>query len=116
MNKKLENPDNDQIKSLYDYELNCEHLFVTLGSKGAVYHDGQIFCRQNSFPSVIVDTIGAGDAFFGFSCLVSALNSKLPVENSIFIPALAASLTTTWLCNEHRVTKEKLLAYATEFL
>lgn len=116
MNKKFNQPSDKDIEELYKYELNTETLFVTLGKKGSVYYDGSNCLWQQSYPSDVVDTIGAGDAFFGFACLISALKNKLPVEKSIPIPALAASLTTTWLCNEQSVTKEKLKNYATKFI
>ena len=37
-------------------------------------------------------------------------------ENKLMIPSLAASLSTTWLCNEESVTREKLLDYANQHL
>lgn len=102
------------MKELYSYELHTSELFVTTGKQGSVYTNGEKIYRQPSYKTEIVDTIGAGDAFFGFSALCSALN--LPVEQKLIIPSLAASLTTTWLCNEHNVTPEKITAHANKYL
>ena len=97
---------------LYDYELDTEDLFVTLGKKGSVFTNKKTIERHPSFPTQIVDTIGAGDAFFGFAALCSALN----LENKLYLPSLAASLSTTWLCNEHAVNPENLSKHANRYL
>jgi bifunctional ADP-heptose synthase (sugar kinase/adenylyltransferase) len=102
------------MKELYDYELNTEQLFVTVGKQGSVFTDGNTIYRQESYKTQIVDTIGAGDAFFGFSALCSTLD--LPVEQRLIIPSLAASLTTTWLCNEQNVSTENLKKHADKYL
>ena len=66
-----------------------------------------------SFESEIVDTIGAGDTFYAFV----ALSSKISENNIILdVPSLAASLSTTWLCNEKSITKKSLREYATRFV
>jgi sugar/nucleoside kinase (ribokinase family) len=102
------------MKELYDYELNTEQLFVTVGKQGSVFTDGNTIYRQERYKTQIVDTIGAGDAFFGFSALCSTLD--LPVEQRLIIPSLAASLTTTWLCNEQNVSTENLKKHADKYL
>jgi len=79
-----------------------------------VYTDGDKIHRQGSFKTQIVDTIGAGDAFFGFSALCSALD--MPVKEKLLIPSLAASLTTTWLCNEQNVNQKNLTEHADKHL
>lgn len=114
MNRKIKDPLDKQILELYNYETNTDSLFVTVGAAGSVFSDGTTVYRHNSYPSEIVDTIGAGDAFFSFSSLLS--KSKLNKEDYLIVPSLAASLTTTWLCNEKSVTKNNLLKYATQFV
>lgn len=105
--------DNDkQVHELFNYELNSEGVYITLGGKGSVFTDGQNVVRHPAYPSKIVDTIGAGDTYFSFACLLSAIS---PQVNDLTIPSLAASLSTTWLCNEKSVTPENLLAYAANF-
>ena len=104
----------EKALNIYNYEMNCADLFVTLGAKGALLTEGSNVFRQPVFKSNIVDTIGAGDTFFAFASLMSAID--ISHENKLMIPSLAASLSTTWLCNEESVTREKLLSYADQQL
>lgn len=113
MNKKANFSEQKEVAELFQYELNAENLFITLGNSGSLFYDGNKLARHPSFKSDIVDTIGAGDTFFAFVCLTS----YLPNEKDILtIPSLAASLSTTWLCNEKSVTKSSLIAYANKFI
>ncbi len=114
LNKKINFSNDKEILDLFNYELNTEHLFLTLGSKGSMYTDGKTIQRHSSFKSDIVDTIGAGDTYYAFTCVASQIYGN--TEDLLKIPSLAASLSTTWLCNEQSVTKEKLKHYATRFL
>lgn len=112
MNKNISDTEQD-IFEVYNYEMNTEDLFITLGGKGSVYCDGKKTLQHPAYPSKIVDTIGAGDTYFAFACLISALQKD---NKELSIPSLAASLSTTWLCNEKSVTKESLLDYASKFV
>ncbi|MGD1847272.1 MAG: PfkB family carbohydrate kinase [Salibacteraceae bacterium] len=114
MNQKIRFSTHEELLALYNYELDTENLFVTLGGKGSVHTDGKTIHPQPAFKSKIVDTIGAGDTFYGFACLAAHLG--LPNERLLTLPSLAASLSTTWLCNEKSVTPNGLLDYATHFL
>ena len=114
MNMKVKFQSDEQLKALYNYEIASENLFLTLGSEGAIYTDGKNIVRQESFESEIIDTIGAGDTFFAFACLASQLNVENK-QNIMLVPALAASLSTTWLCNEKSVTKNSLIKHANRF-
>jgi bifunctional ADP-heptose synthase (sugar kinase/adenylyltransferase) len=114
INHRIGTCSDEIMKELYNYELFTEELYVTTGKEGSVYTDGKEIHRQGSFKTQIVDTIGAGDAFFGFSALSSALN--LPVSQKLVIPSLAASLTTTWLCNEKNVSLQNLTEHANKHL
>jgi hypothetical protein len=108
MNKTIGGGDAD-IHDLFRYEINSDQMFVTLGREGSLWTNGNSIVRQRSFPSKIVDTIGAGDTYFSFCCLLAHLQ---PGVTDMDVPALAASLSTTWLCNERSVTREMLLNYA----
>jgi len=114
INHRISSCTDDIMKELYNYELSTEHLFVTTGKEGSVYTDGKNISRQSSFKTQIVDTIGAGDAFFGFSALCTAMN--VPDDQKLIIPSLAASLTTTWLCNEKNVNPQNLTEHANKHL
>lgn len=114
INHRIKSCTDEIMMELYNYELNTDELFVTTGKEGSVFTDGKQIQRHSSYKTVIVDTIGAGDAFFGFAALCSALN--LPFPDKLRIPSLAASLTTTWLCNENNVNPENLKRHANQYL
>ncbi len=114
MNRRLKNCSDNEVQSLYNYELNTESLFITTGKDGSVFTNGKIIKRHLSFPSKIVDTIGAGDTFFAFSTLASHFG--ISPNEVLLVPSLAASLSTTWLCNEKSVIPKTLLEYAGKFV
>jgi bifunctional ADP-heptose synthase (sugar kinase/adenylyltransferase) len=113
MNKHYSNADELMLNEIYHYELNTDFLFVTTGSKGSFFYDGKNVHQQSVYKSNIVDTIGAGDTFFSFASLVSKLENK---QDYLFIPALAASLSTTWLCNEKSVNQINLKEHAAKYI
>ncbi len=114
VNKRISNPQEKDIQNIFDYELNAQHLFVTTGKQGSTYTNGKEFNTRLSFKTEIVDTIGAGDTFFAFASLCASQDNK--IHDKLLIPSLAASLSTTWLCNERSVTKELLLKHAAKFI
>lgn len=113
VNKRIENPTSEHILDIFNYELNCERLFVTTGRLGSTYTNGSKVETFPSFKTQVVDTIGAGDTFFAFACIMSHLQKD---DNALYLPSLAASLSTTWLCNEKSVTKQLLLDHAAKYL
>lgn len=113
VNKRISNPSENDILEIYNYELNTSDLFVTSGREGAFYTNGQTIKMQPTFKSDVVDTIGAGDTFFAFACVTSHLNYG---QDILLVPSIAASLSTTWLCNEKSVNKKSLLEHATRFV
>lgn len=114
MNRKFKQCTDDDAKSIFNYEINSENLFITVGREGSIFTNGKTICRHRSFPSKIVDTIGAGDTFFAFSALCSHIETS--PDEILIIPSLAASLSTTWLCNEKSVTPKNLSDYAAQFV
>lgn len=113
INRKIGSPSQEDILSIYNYELNCERLFVTTGKSGSSSTNGKVVETHPSFKTEIVDTIGAGDTFFAFASVMAHLGSP---ENNLYLPSLAASLSTTWLCNEKSVTKQLLKEHAAKYL
>ena len=66
-------------------------MVVTMGSKGSVYYDGERSGICPIFPTSVVDTSGAGDAFF--SGTVMGLTRQLPLEEAVRYGAKLASMT-----------------------
>ncbi len=113
MNKHYFEADDKMMLEIYNYELNSDFLFVTTGKKGSFYTDGKKVLNQPVFKTKIVDTIGAGDTFFAFSSLIAHIENK---EEFLFLPGLAASLSTTWLCNENSINKTNLIQHANQYI
>lgn len=80
-------------ESLFIKGKSARFMVVTLGKRGSVFYDStvQLTGYQPSIPSIVVDTSGAGDAFF--SGTVMALIQKLPLKEAVIYGTQAASLT-----------------------
>ncbi len=115
LNEKTDFSEKEAMSRLFNYEIDANKLFLTLGARGAVYFDGDSYVHQPVFKGQVVDTIGAGDTFYAFAAL-SAKVKFADINQIMLVPSLAASLSCTWLCNEDEVTREKLLAHANQFV
>ncbi len=87
---KLLFPDEDLSTCL---KKHANHLIVTLGSKGAIFNDGQKEQQIPGFSTKIVDTTGAGDTFNG--ALAVAIVQGLPLAEAVKFANLAASISVT---------------------
>ena len=85
-----------EIKSLAEklLELGPRQVYLTLGSRGAFFTNraGQAH-YQPRLPVAVVDTVGAGDAFYGALCV--SLAKGLPPKESLFCACVNGALTTT---------------------
>ena len=73
--------------------LPCPAVVVTLGARGCVAREGDIFHAQTSFHVPVVDTTGAGDTFCG--ALVAALASQHTMAHALRQASAAAALACT---------------------
>ena len=69
-------------------------MVVTLGARGAVYCEGACVGMCPAAPAEVVDTTGAGDAFF--SGTVMGLVRGLPLSEAVGYGAKLASATVSW--------------------
>lgn len=90
--------------------LNTDCFIVTLGKKGSIgiNRSGRI-SRSPIFSSKVVDTVGAGDAFFAFTAPCFALG--LPLELISFIGNTVGALAVQIVCNKKPVEKQELLEF-----
>lgn len=86
----------------------CNKFVVTRGSKGAVGWDGKDFYSQLAFTDRVVDTMGAGDAFFA---VTAVLASKGSMEDLLLIGNAAGALKTQIVGHRYPITKEMLVGY-----
>lgn len=68
---------------------NCS-VIITLGKQGALIFDGKSYTHIPSFPAVVVDTTGAGDAFNG--ALAAYLSKGKSLTESAYYASAYASL------------------------
>ncbi|HHZ02595.1 MAG TPA: ribokinase [Tissierellia bacterium] len=85
-------PSSDASEVLKKYP---NKLIVTLGSKGAMYYDGNQIKTVPTYDVEVVDTTGAGDTFCGG--LAAALVRGDSLEDAIKFANKAASMTVTKL-------------------
>ena len=86
----------------------CNRFVVTHGAEGAVGYDNGSFYRCPAFTDRIVDTMGAGDAFFA---ITAPMAKKGRMEDLLKIGNAAGALKTQIVGHRESVTKEKLIEF-----
>jgi bifunctional ADP-heptose synthase (sugar kinase/adenylyltransferase) len=87
--------------------LGFERIVVTLGSRGSIGYDGS-FYRAPSRSSKIVDTMGAGDAFFSVTAPLAAAGADM--QTLLEAGNAAGALKCAVVGHRAPVTKAALLA------
>lgn len=90
--------------------INSEYLIVTRGKKGSigVYKNKEIN-RTPIFSTKVIDTVGAGDAFFAFTAPCVAIN--LPIDLVSFIGNAVGALAVQIICNKKPVEKHEFFEF-----
>lgn len=88
----------------------CQKFVVTHGTYGAVGYDGN-FHRLPAFTDRIVDTLGAGDAFFAITAPMAKYGS---MEDLLLIGNAAGALKCGIVGHRQSVTKDALIAFLKE--
>ncbi len=86
----------------------CDKFVVTLGIEGAIGYEGGNFFRAKAFTDRVVDTMGAGDAFFAVTAPMAKTGN---MEDLLMIGNAAGAIKTQIVGHRESVTKEKLIAY-----
>ena len=85
-------------------------MIVTLGKKGSIginrHHQ---LIRTPIFSSKVVDTVGAGDAFFAFTA--PCFGREMPLDVISFIGNAVGALAVQIVCNKRPVEKHELLEF-----
>lgn len=91
--------------------VNTDYLIVTLGKKGSigVNKDQHIVVSTPIFSSKVIDTIGAGDAFFSFTA--PCLAREFPLDLVSFIGNAVGALAVQIVGNKRSVEKHELLEF-----
>ena len=85
-------------------------MIVTHGPHGAVGYDSErdVFCRAPAYTKRVIDTMGAGDAFFAVTAPMSKTGS---IENLLKIGNAAGAMKTQIVGHRKAITKNELLHY-----
>ncbi|MDO8555213.1 MAG: PfkB family carbohydrate kinase [bacterium] len=89
-------------------------IAITCGHKGCIVFNGEEFGEIPVLSTKVVDTVGAGDAFFSVSAPFAALN--VPMELVGFAGNLAGALKVGTLGNKVPVSQKKFEEFASRLL
>lgn len=109
-----ESPIEDVVRRM-SARLGCDLLISTLGKRGSIgVTRGGETVRTPIFSAKVVDTVGAGDAFFAFTapCVVR----DIPLDLVGFIGNLAGALAVKIVGNRRPVERTELLEFAAALL
>ena len=95
--------------------INAHYLIVTLGKRGSlgVNHEEKVN-KTPIFSTQVIDTIGAGDAFFAFTAPCFAQGLSLDLVS--FIGNAVGALAVQIVCNKRAVEKDELLKFINTLL
>lgn len=86
----------------------CRKFIVTRGTNGAIGYDGSRFYHQRAFTDHVVDTMGAGDAFFAVTAPLSIAAS---IEELLLIGNAAGAIKCNIIGHRSSVTKAMLIQF-----
>jgi len=87
--------------------IHASNLIVTLGKRGSFGINNRGQTNQTPiFSSKVIDTVGAGDAFFAFTAPCMA--QKIPLDLVSFIGNIVGALAVQIVCNKRPVEKYEL--------
>ena len=92
-------------------ELIESNLFVvTMGKKGChAFKNSKLVCSVPALTNKVVDTVGAGDAFFSITSLFAAVGADL--EDLCLIGNIAGAMKVEILGHRHFLEKTKIINY-----
>ncbi len=89
---------------------DSEYLIVTMGKKGSIgINRKSEINRTPIFSSKVIDTVGAGDAFFAYTAPCFA--SGLPLDLVSFIGNIVGALAVQIVGNKRSIEKYEVLEF-----
>jgi len=105
----------DEIASSIRSTLNADYLITTQGKRGSIGVSREnAINRTPIFSTKVVDTVGAGDAFFAFTAPCFA--QKMPLDFVSFIGNAVGALAVQIMGNKKAVEKHELLEFINALL
>lgn len=113
---------NDKFSSVEDIVINklmkqidCERFVVTHGKHGCImFSKDGTFMRIPAFTKTVVDTVGAGDAFFAVGAPLAAIGAPLEVVS--FVGNAAGAMKVGIVGHRSWIEKVPLIKYVTTLL
>jgi sugar/nucleoside kinase (ribokinase family) len=103
------------IESRLRTAIDCPNMIVTHGSHGCYpYTDGRGVGHVPAFTKQVVDTVGAGDAFFVVAAPLMAAGGS--IEDVAFVGNAAGAMKVGIVGHRSSVEKAPLLKYVTRLL
>ena len=105
----------EQVARKINKIVEAKNLIVTLGKNGSLGIGGENeICRSPILSDKVVDTIGAGDAFFAYTAPCFA--AGMPLDLVSFIGNVVGSLAVQIVGNRKPVDKHEVLEFAHNLL
>ncbi|MBI5048535.1 MAG: adenylyltransferase/cytidyltransferase family protein [Deltaproteobacteria bacterium] len=106
--------DIEQVAKKIANDIKADCLIVTLGKKGSFGVNHNSFNRTPIFSHKVVDTVGAGDAFFAYTAPCYA--KRVPLDMLSFIGNAVGAIAVQIVCNKKSVEKFELLEFINTIL
>lgn len=104
----------EHLVSTASKKLSCSNIIVTRGILGCLcFYKGKFF-KMPAFSEQIVDTMGAGDAFFSIASPLVALGA--PIELAGFVGNVVGALAVAKVGNKKNIDKVSLYKSITSML
>lgn len=102
--------DLEEVLRIIKKSLNPEYLIVTMGKKGSIgINKKNEINRTPVFSSKVIDTVGAGDAFFAYTAPCFA--NGLPLDIVSFIGNIVGALAVQIVGNKKSIEKHEVLEF-----
>jgi len=107
-------PIEDLLTERLTKEIDCDKFVVTHGKEGCVVYQGGENLRIPAFTKTVIDTVGAGDAFFSIAAPLAAIGA--PMEVAAFAGNAAGAIKVGIVGHRKYVEKVPLIKYVTTLL
>ena len=105
----------DVLKNSLSTRIDCQRFIVTHGKLGCVVFDKEDeLVRIPAFTKTVVDTVGAGDAFFSIAAPFAAIG--VPMEVAAFAGNAAGAIKVGIVGHRKSVEKIPFVKYITTLL
>lgn len=109
--KNLENP--RKYMSILEKKYHCA-ISVTMGKFGAIALDKKKFFTLEAFSKYIIDSVGAGDAYFALASLFYYKTKD--IKFATLTGSIAAAIATKYIGNVEYISKKDVVSNVKKFL